>query len=66
MNSFYYVVILYSMYKETPKKILDLVSRVLKQEITTLDMLNCLGIYGDIKGGTFEKELDHIRKLLKW
>lgn len=65
LNSFYYAVILYSMYKETPKKILDFVSRVLKQEITTLDMLNCLGIYGDINGGTFEKELGLIRKLLK-
>lgn len=65
LNSFYYAVILYSMYKETPKKILDFVSRVLKQEMSTLDILNCLGIYGDIKGGTFEKELGHIRKLLK-
>ena len=53
------------MYKETPKKILDFASRVLLQEITTLDMLNCLGIYGDIKGSTFEKELGLIRKLLK-
>ena len=65
LNSFYYALILYNMYKENPKKILDFVSRVLKQEITTLDMLNCLGIYGDINGGTFEKELGLIRKLLK-
>lgn len=65
LNSFYYAVILYNMYKDNPKKILDLVSRVLKQEITTLEMLNILNIYGDINGSVFEKELDVIRKVLK-
>lgn len=65
LNSFYYAVILYNMYKETPTKILDFVSRVLKHEMTTLDMLNYLGIYGDIKGDTFEKELKLIKKLSK-
>lgn len=65
LNSFYYAVILYNMYKDNPKKILELVSRVLKQEITTLEMLNILDIYGDINGCVFEKELDVIRKVLK-
>ena len=65
LNSFYYAVILYNMYKETPKKILDLVSRVLKHEITTLQMLEMLNLYGDIRGSVFEKELDGIKKVLK-
>ena len=65
LNSFYYAVILYNMYKETPKKILDLISRVLKHEITTLQMLELLGIYGYINGQVFEKELAGIKKILK-
>lgn len=65
LNSFYYAVILYNMYKESPKKILDLVSRVLKHEITTLQLLEILGIYGDIRGNIFEKELNGIKKILK-
>jgi len=65
LNSFYYAVILYSMYKETPKKILDLVSKVLKHEMTTLDMLKKLNLYGDIRGEIFEKELGMIKKLVK-
>ena len=56
---------LYSMYKETPKKILDIVSRVLKHEITTLEMLEQLGLYRDIRGSIFEKELGKFRKLVK-
>lgn len=65
LNSFYYAVILYKMYKETPDMILCLVSRVLNHEMTTLDMLNFLGIYGDIQGEVFEKELGKIRKIIK-
>lgn len=65
LNSFYYALILYNMYKETPKKILKIVSMVLKHEITTLEMLQKLGIYGDIRGELFEKEIHNIRKLVK-
>lgn len=65
LNSFYYALILYSMYKETPQKILDLVSKVLKHEITTLEMLEQLGIYGDIRGEAFEREAKGLKKLLK-
>ena len=65
LNSFYYAVMLYYMYKESPKKILSLVSRVLKHEITTLEMLKMLDIYGEIRGSIFEKELDSIKKILK-
>lgn len=65
LNSFYYALILYSMYKETPLKILDLVSKVLRHEMTTLDMLNRLNIYGDIRGELVEKELNKIKKKIK-
>ena len=65
LNSFYYAIILYSMYKVSPKKILNLVSKVLKHEITTLEMLEKLNLYGDIRGSVFEKELNGIKKVLK-
>lgn len=65
LNSFYYAVILYYMYKENKLKILDLVSRVLKHELTTLELLEQLGIYGDIKGEVFEKEMGNIKRLIK-
>ena len=65
LNSFYYALMLYSLYKETPKRILNLVNKVLKHEMTTLEMLNILGLYGDIRGETFEKELGLIRKIVK-
>ena len=65
LNSFYYAVMLYKMYKETPKKILDMVSKVLKHEMTTLELLEQLGIYGDIRGEIFEKELGMIKKRIK-
>lgn len=65
LNSFYYALILYNMYKETPKKILDLVSRVLTHEMTTIQLLEYLNIYGDIRGEVFEKEMRNIRKLVK-
>ena len=65
LNSFYYAVILYSMYKENPDKILTLVSKVLKHEMTTMEILNILGVYGDIKGELFEKELGKIKKIVK-
>ena len=65
LNSFYYATILYNMYKETPKKILGLVSGVLKHNITTKDMLELLGVYGDIRGEVFEGELGQIKRILR-
>lgn len=65
LNSFYYAVILYKMYKETPDMILYFVSKVLNHEMTTLDMLRSLDIYGDIHGEVFEKELGKIKKIIK-
>lgn len=65
LNSFYYALILYNMYKETPIKILTLIYKVLNHEITTYEMLIHLDIHGEIKGQIFEKELNGIKKVLK-
>ena len=65
LNSFYYALMLYNMYKVTPDKIMNLVNMVLKHQITTYDMLNYLGLYGDIRGEVFENELKYIRKMVK-
>lgn len=65
INSFYYAVILYNMYKINPKKMLSYISKVLSQELTTYEMLVQLGIYADIKGEIFEKELNSIKRTLK-
>lgn len=65
LNSFYYAVILYNMYKVNPKEILNLVSMVLKHKMTTIEMLEKLNIYGDIKGAIFETELDKIKRLIR-
>lgn len=65
LSGFYYAVILYSMFKESPKKILDLVSKVLRKEMTTFEILDILGIYGDIRGEVFERELTNIKRLIK-
>lgn len=65
LNSFYYALILYNMYKINPEKILNLVAKVLKHEMTTLEILNYLGVYGDIRGEVFEKELRNVKKLVR-
>ena len=65
MNSFYYSLILYNMYKQTPAKILNLINKVLNREMTTFEMLKTLGLYGDVRGEIFEKEIKKIRKMIK-
>lgn len=65
LNSFYYAIILYNLYKQNPNKILTLVSHVLSQYITTYDLLTELDIYGNIQGETFEKELHELKRILK-
>ena len=53
------------MYKQTPDKVLNMVSMVLNGKMSTKEMLNSLGIYGDIRGEVFEKEIRKVRKLVK-
>lgn len=65
LNSFYYALILYHLYKENSTKILKLISNVLTQEITTIEMLKLLNIHNDIKGEIFEQEINSLKKVLK-
>ena len=64
LTGFYYAIILYSMYKKEPDKILGLVSKVLKHDLTTFDMLKILNIYCDIKGDIYQKEFKGMVKIL--
>lgn len=65
INSFYYACILFRMYQSEPKKVLEYVSLVLKHEMTTLEMLVELGIYGNDKNELFIEEIGNIRRLVK-
>lgn len=65
LNSFYYALGLYHIYRKNPKRILELVKKVLNKEITTLDMLLYLGIYHVNLDREFSYELNEIRKVLK-
>ncbi len=65
LNSFYYSLLLYNLYKSEPKKVLELVNKVLNHEMTTRGMLEELGILYSEKTQVFEGELDIIRKVLK-
>ncbi len=64
LNSFYYALILYHMYLDDENLILELVRKVLNHEMTTLDLLNTLGIYGKNNKKVFEKELDNLKMSL--
>ncbi len=65
LNSFYYAVILYHLYKERSDYVLDYVSRVLRQEMTTLELLEKLNIYLFNNNEAFDMEFDDIKRLFK-
>ena len=65
LNSFYYALILYNMYKIDKERIIGAINRVLRREITTLDMLIELGIYTKDNNHLFDEELEEIMKVLK-
>ncbi len=65
LNSFYYSLLLYNLYKSEPKKVLEMVNKVLNHEMTTREILEELGILYSDKKQVFEEELDVIRKVLK-
>lgn len=46
LSNLYYALNLYSLYKKYPELVLEYVNKVLTQEMTTLEMLKKLGIYG--------------------
>ncbi len=65
LNSFYYALVLFNMYKDNPKMILELVRKVLNKEMSTLDLLVNLGLYHKNNDYIFNQELGKIRKVLK-
>lgn len=65
LNSFYYALILYNMFKLDRERIIGMVNRVLRREITTLDMLIELGVYTKDNNHLFDEELDEIKKVLR-
>ena len=64
LNSFYYSLILYHMYQEQPKEVLNMVSKVLKRESTTLHLLNYFHIYHLNDNTIFDEEIKKVKKLL--
>lgn len=65
MNSFYYSLLLYNLYKKEPKIVLELVNKVLNHEMTTRGMLEKLGLLYSNEKDIFEEEFNAIRKVLK-
>lgn len=63
LNSFYYAVILYNMYKNDPKGILSLVQKVLNHEMTTREMLTFLDIYQKDNNDIFDLEFNNVRSM---
>ncbi len=64
LNSFYYALILYNMYLNDKKLIISLIKKVLNHEMTTIQLLNTLGIYGIDSHQIFEDELNKLKKNL--
>ena len=62
LNSFYYSVILYRMYKINPHHILNLVKMVLNGEITTCDLINKLGINNRCLDYEVKEEIKVLKK----
>lgn len=64
LNSFYYALLLYRMYLDDKDLIIGFVKKVLDHEMTTLELLNVLGIYGANNKKIFEEELNTLKKSL--
>ena len=65
LNSFYYSLVLFNIYKSDPSLVLSAIKKVLNHEMTTLDMLINLGIYQENFDKVFNEEVGNIRKSLK-
>ncbi len=65
LNSFYYATLLFNMYKSNPKDILELVSKVLRHEITTREMLDSLGLLHKENNQVYDSEFELMKKYVK-
>ena len=64
LNSYYYALALFNVYKEKPEMVLGLVSKVLKHEMTTVDLLMVLDLYDENLDHEVREEHDEIIKAL--
>ncbi len=64
LNSFYYAILLFNIYKVEPKMILEMVNKVLKHELTTRKMLDNLGLLYQDKNSVFDTEFEEVKKSL--
>ena len=65
LNSFYYATILYRMYLNDPKMILDYIRRVINCEMTTLDMLKDLGIHLVDNNEMYDEQVQEFRRVVR-
>lgn len=65
LNSFYYATVLYQMYKNDPKMILDYMKRVINCEMTTLDMLKDLGIHLVDNNELYDEQIQEFNGIIK-
>ncbi len=65
LNSFYYATILYRMYLNDPKMILDYIRRVIRCEMTTLDMLKDLGIHLVDNNEMYDEQVQEFRRIVR-
>lgn len=64
LNSFYYAIVLFKMYKENKKDILNYIKLVLNHKITTRELLSILGIYKNMDcRDIFESEFNKVRSI---
>ena len=65
LNSFYYATILYRMYLNDPKMILDYIRRVINCEMTTLDMLKDFGIHLVDNNEMYDEQVQEFRRVVR-
>ena len=65
LNSFYYATILYRMYLNDPRMILDYMGRVVRCEMTTLDMLKDLGIHLVDNNEMYDEQVQEFRRIVR-
>lgn len=65
LNSFYVALVLYNMYKDNPKKVLEMVRKVLQKEMITKDLCDRLGVISEEQDETFVRVFEELNKVLK-
>lgn len=65
LNSFYYAIILFNIYQTNPNSVLTLIEKVLKHELTTMEMLSFFNIYNPNNQQIVGDEIALMKKALK-